>query len=194
MELSDKRNIKIRKSNFELMRIVSMLLIVGYHFAYNTNLLASTSGFIHFVILAFIYFTLIHVNSFIILMGYFQCEKNFKFSRLISMNNEGWFYKILFLIIFIAIGIRVETLEALQLISPITLFKQYWFLSVYLLLYCSTAFLGKIGRVCRKKLSPLDKLEKSGMIRIWLAKANCKYRKLYFRLAFSFDYKLAQAN
>ena len=112
-----------RQSNFELMRIVSMMLIVAYHFVYNTSLLQTTSGFAHFIILVFTYFTLIHVNSFIVLMGYFQCDKEFKINRLITMNNSGWFYKVLFLIIFLLIGIKVETLEIVQLISPILVFS-----------------------------------------------------------------------
>lgn len=140
-----------RQSNFELMRIVSMMLIVAYHFVYNTSLLQTTSGFAHFVILVFTYFTLIHVNSFIVLMGYFQCDKEFKINRLITMNNSGWFYKVLFLIIFLLIGIKVETLEIVQLISPITLFKQYWYLAVYLLLYCCSPFLNFLINNTTKK-------------------------------------------
>lgn len=140
-----------RQSNFELMRIVSMMLIVAYHFVYNTSLLQATSGFAHFVILVFTYFTLIHVNSFIVLMGYFQCDKEFKINRLITMNNSGWFYKVLFLIIFLLIGIKVETLEIVQLISPITLFKQYWYLAVYLLLYCCSPFLNFLINNTTKK-------------------------------------------
>ncbi len=44
-------------------------------------------------------------------MGYFRCDKKFKINRLISMNNSGWFYKVLFLIIFLLIGIKIETLK-----------------------------------------------------------------------------------
>ena len=141
----------VRQSNFELMRIVSMLLIVAYHFAYNTSLLQTTSGFIHFVILVFMYFTIIHVNSFIVLMGYFQCDKKFKINRLISMNNSGWFYKVLFLIIFLLIGIKIETLEIVQLILPITLFNQYWYLAIYLLLCCCSPFLNFLINNMTKK-------------------------------------------
>lgn len=145
-----------RQSNFELMRIVSMILIVAYHFVYNTSLLQTTSGFTHFVILVFTYFTLVHVNSFIVLMGYFQCNKEFKINRLITMNNSGWFYKVLFLIIFLLIGIKVETLEIVQLILPITLFNQYWYLAVYLLLYCCSPFLNfLINNITKKQFHKL---------------------------------------
>ncbi len=56
------------------------------------------------------------------------------------MNNSGWFYKVLFLIIFLLIGIKIETLEIVQLILPITLFNQYWYLAIYLLLCCCSPF------------------------------------------------------
>ena len=68
---------KTRQSNFELMKIVSMLFILIWHFTYNTNLITDTDGFLHFVLLVIWFVAVIHVNSFIISLGYFQNNKRF---------------------------------------------------------------------------------------------------------------------
>lgn len=136
--------VNTRKSNFELMRIISMFFILVWHFIHNTNLLDRTTGFTHFLI-AFLYFILmIHVNSYIVVLGYFQSEKKFRFSKVLSLNNASWFYRILFVIIFIILGIQITSADMVELLSPITLYKHYWFLATYILLYLLTPFLNKL--------------------------------------------------
>ncbi len=132
---------KERMSNFDLMKIISMFFILIWHFIHNTYLLDNTTGFLHFSLVLLWFISIVHVNSFIISMGYFQCEKRFKFSRFLSLNNAAWFYKVLFLIIFIILGIEVSTLDKVRLISPLTLYDQYWFLVTYLILYWLSPFL-----------------------------------------------------
>ena len=67
---------KERSSNFELMRIISMFFIVVYHFLLTTGgqLITHTTGLINifFVFLSLI--IIVHVNSFIIVSGYFQYD------------------------------------------------------------------------------------------------------------------------
>ena len=67
-----EKTLKLRQSNFELMRIVSMFMIVVWHFIMHSNLLARTSGalnlFLNFIYIAFS----VHVNSFILVNGYFS--------------------------------------------------------------------------------------------------------------------------
>ena len=142
---------KIRQSNFELMKIISMLFILIWHFIYNTNLIINTDGFLHFVLLVIWFVAIIHVNSFIISLGYFQNNKRFKLSRVIAFNNSAWFYKILFLIIFLILGVSLSSVDIFKLISPITLYEQYWFLSVYIILYLLSPFLNIILNKITKK-------------------------------------------
>lgn len=138
-------------SNFELMKIVSMILIVLWHYIHNTYLLDKTDGFLHFVLIIVWFLAIVHVNSFVIVMGYFQSEKKFRLSRILALNNAAWFYKVVFLILFIVLGIGVTSIEKWQLISPITLYNQYWFLSTYLILYCISPFLNIVIRNISKK-------------------------------------------
>lgn len=148
--MEEKR--KIRQSNFELMRIVSMFMIVVWHFIYNTGFMESTTGSLHFLLVFIWFIFIVHVNSFIILTGYFQCDKKIKVRKLIELNNSAWFYKVLFLIIFLALGIaELNNVDVMRLISPITLFNQYWFLAIYILLYMLSPFLNKLVNFLTKQ-------------------------------------------
>lgn len=133
-----------RLSNFDLMKIISMFLILVWHYIHNTNLLNKTTGVLHFSLVVLWFTIIIHVNSFIVSMGYFQIDKKFKFSRVLSLNNSAWFYKVLFLIVFVALGTEVSAVEKLELLSPLTLYKQYWFLATYLILYCLSPFINRL--------------------------------------------------
>ena len=149
-------NPKEKMSNFELMKIVSMILIVFWHFIHNTNLLDKTTGFLHFLLIIVWFLAIVHVNSFVLAMGYFQSEKNFRFNRVLALNNAAWFYKIFFLILFTILGIEVTSVEKLELISPITLYNQYWFLSTYLIVYCISPFLNiTIKNISKKNFQKL---------------------------------------
>ena len=60
-----------------------MFFIVLYHFIAPTggNLINSTSGYTQIFFQLVSIFTIVHVNSFILLTGYFQYNKKFKFKR-----------------------------------------------------------------------------------------------------------------
>lgn len=140
-----EKDSKIRQSNFELMRLISMFMIIVWHYIYNTGLIETTSGPLHYLLVFIWFLFIVHVNSFIILTGYFQCDKKIKVRKLIELNNSAWFYKILFLIIFLTFAfINLNIVDIVKLLSPITLFSQYWFLVIYIILYMITPFLNRL--------------------------------------------------
>ena len=142
-----------RNSNLELMRIVSILFIIIFHLIYRTfsihdyQMSSATYLLVRFIIAL----TLVHVNSFILLTGYFQCEKKLKFSKLLSINNATWFYSILFLLLALFLTERMN----IPLVYPITdldIFKTiipldyglYWYIGLYLLLYLLSPILNTV--------------------------------------------------
>lgn len=69
---------EVRNSNHELMRIISMFLIVLGHILLFGGLLDTTNPSVS-IIYNFLEFILImHVNSFVLVSGYYQSEKKFK--------------------------------------------------------------------------------------------------------------------
>ena len=94
-----------RNSNFELMRITSMFMIVIWHFIFHSNILAKTSGTLNLIIYFIYIIVSIHVNSFVLVSGYFQYNKKFKPRKVVSLITTTWFYKLIYAIIFSVTGI-----------------------------------------------------------------------------------------
>ena len=89
--MSDKRN-----SNFELMRIVSMLLIVLSHVIGHGKVIENTFAArgIQEIFIFLKMLTLVHVNSFIILSGYYQSTSTFKQKQIWNLITKVVFYEI----------------------------------------------------------------------------------------------------
>ena len=149
-----------RESSFEAMRIISMLFIIIYHIIFHICSIHSyemSNG--TFIILRFIIaIVIVHVNSFILLTGYFQCEKKLKLSKVIKLNNAVWFYGILFLVIAIilrdyynfSLTYPIKQLDIYKTIFPLD-FRNYWFINNYLILLIISPILNKIIKVYEKK-------------------------------------------
>ena len=85
-----------RKSNFELLRIICMIMVVLLHsighsgIIYNTNI--DSFNFIIFMILESI--SIVSVNVYILISGYFGISSNFKLDRIIRIYKQVLFYSI----------------------------------------------------------------------------------------------------
>lgn len=144
MMIKEKTNANVRESNFELLRIISMLFIVVYHIIMHGGLLGSTSGNTNLVLNIIMAVCIVHVNSYVLLSGYFQSKAKFKMSKVISLNNSVWFYNVLITGILIFTGfITLNSVGILKMISPIS-YKDYWFITCYLLLYLISPLLNTI--------------------------------------------------
>ncbi len=143
----------MRESNFELMRITSMFFIIIYHIIlhicsiYSYDMSTLTNILLKYIIAIVI----VHVNSFVIVTGYFQCEKKCKMSKVLSLNNAVWFYGILFLIVALVLRDKynfslvypISNLDVFKTILPLD-FGNYWFIDCYFILYLLTPILNKI--------------------------------------------------
>ena len=135
---------KIRQSNFELMRIISMLMIIFWHILYHGNVLENANESLRILLIFFRSLIFIHANSFILVTGYFRCETRFKMSKVLQLNILIWFYKLIIPLIFIFIGIiSLDLISIIKLVSPFS-HKDYWFMTAYLYLYLLSPFLNII--------------------------------------------------
>ena len=127
--------------NFELMRIISMLMIVLWHIIIHGGFdnVVDNYGRLFDIILAII---IVHVNSFVILMGFFQYKKKFKFNKILNLLGVSWFYRIFFVLIFAFCFHYIYAADILALnIMPIDMNDNYWFIMKYVLLYALCPFL-----------------------------------------------------
>ena len=126
-----------RNSNFELMRIVSILLIILCHIInfgrlYND----SVNPTLRIVFEVLMFMTIVHVNSFVVLSGYFQSKSRFKLSKLIKMIIQVIFY--ITVIFFVALKIGwIDNYNIVTIINSFvpSVISNYWFINVYLITY-----------------------------------------------------------
>lgn len=143
---------KKRDSNYELMRIVSMFLIVLFHVIHHSNALLNSSIWWVSKVLEFIEFlTLVHVNSFILVTGYYQCEAKFKMSKVLSLFFTSLFYILLVILLFSCFNIHNFT--SIELFNELNFFESggYWFIKYYLVLYILSPFYNIIINYLSKK-------------------------------------------
>ena len=153
-----------KKSGLELMRIFSMFFIVVYHIIIHSNFsrgcfLGATTGGSRVLLILLEAIMVVHVNSFALLTGYFQSEKKAKLSKVISMVNATWFYKLLCLagiliaVHYFSLPNSVGMPFDRKLISILPIDRQdNWYINCYLLIYIFSPFLNiLINKLDQKK-------------------------------------------
>jgi len=142
-----------RQGNYELLRTILMFMVLFWHVIINIVFYHNTSEsgkifwtFLHFLLE-------IHIDTFILLTGYFQCKKEkIGIRKLIKLNNQAYFYKIIFLVIFLFFSlIKLTKVEIFWIAQPITLYNQYWYICIYMLLYICSPFLNRLLANLNKK-------------------------------------------
>lgn len=132
--------IEERKSNFELLRIVSMFLIVLSHSVYYGCQLVEQS-FTNIVFLNVLRSGgKIGVNTFIFITGYFMINSNFKLKKLINLIIKTLIFSLLGIGIAIIMHIDVGIKNVIISLLPIT-FEIYWFMTAYILLYILSPYI-----------------------------------------------------
>lgn len=142
--MSLKAKDKKRNSSFELMRIISMFLIIIYHIIYHGKILENVNGFLEIIIRLIMALTLVHISSFVLVSGYFQHDKKMKLSKAISLNNSVWFYSIIIAVFAHFIyQVNYDKVSIFKILMPIN-YDQYWFIKEYLILYLITPLLNTV--------------------------------------------------
>lgn len=139
-----KENKTIRQSNFELLRIVCMLMLVAHHCCVHGGILQTDSPNKYFALI-FLPVGKICFVAFLALSMWFLCEKQFKAERFIKTWLEVFFYSITFCILSF-IFIPRSTISMLRggvsALLPIS-GNSHGFASTYLLFYLLLPFVKK---------------------------------------------------
>lgn len=129
-----------RDSNIELLRILSMLMIIGHHFisysGFNLTVFTPEA-----VSLQLLLGGKLGVNIFVLISGYYLVTSERNWRRLILLILEVLFYSLLgyaAATIFLGTPFRVE--ELYQAAMPLS-HSIYWFATVYVILYLLAPYL-----------------------------------------------------
>lgn len=108
------KNESVRKSNIELLRIVSMFMILTHHYVVNSGIIESFGGgstSFNFIFLAlFGMWGKTGVNIFIMISGYFMCRSKLTLKRYCKVLFEFLFY--LFVVYFTLLFMGYEVFTA----------------------------------------------------------------------------------
>ena len=133
-----------RMSNIELLRDISMLMIVLLHLMEKTSAIMDIEPGRPVYYTAWILLAVCKMgnNLFVLISGYFAKESKFKLEKLLHLYVQILFYSVTlaFLMKFLNVDL---TSRLLAVVLPITN-REYWFATVYIGLYCLMPYLNII--------------------------------------------------
>ena len=146
-------NKKIKQSNMELLRIISMLMIIALHFLGHGKILNSVSkGTItYYIAWTFETISYISVNLYILISGYFLIDSKFKISKVIKLFFEVLFYSLIIYAFMLIFNIEVFNTKILLKVCTPIISNQYWFVTRYILMYILSPFMNKLINTLNKK-------------------------------------------
>ena len=130
-----------RMSQFELLRIILMLFIIGGHILMWGDSLSNfkTNSFDYYLSNFLRSIFIISVNIFVIISGYFGI--NLKWKKLLKLESRILIYTYCALLVGIVIGIyNFSLLNDIKLLFPL-ITKQYWFITAYFILCILSPFI-----------------------------------------------------
>lgn len=128
-----------RQPNFELLRIVLMLLIIAGHVTMYSGKLKDMGTTDYFISNFLRSFTMVAVNAFVLLTGYFGTKRNWK--KLMKLDLRVCFYTWGGFAIAVTFGIHtISVAKDIQLLFPVVT-KQYWYITIYFVLCIFSPYL-----------------------------------------------------
>ena len=149
---------KKRLANFELLRVLAMIMVVIMHFlSHSDRLIELDQSLTSVRIIGSLLenFCLAAVNVYVFISGYFGVNSTYRPSRVISFLGQIWFYALLIPGVLTLIGVPTVGKDmgaygVIQYILPIET-EHYWFATSYFLLYLITPVLNKAIKGMTKK-------------------------------------------
>jgi surface polysaccharide O-acyltransferase-like enzyme len=147
---------KIRNSNLEILRIISMLLIVAQHYSvHGFSTIEMKYSLNRYVVGILSLGGKLGVACFILISGYFMVYSKFTVKKLIKLVAETWFYTISIYILFSFVLTPVEPIGLKTLIKamlPIG-YSEYWFMTDYIMLMLMSPVLNiVIANISKERL------------------------------------------
>lgn len=148
------RQVKIRESNVELIRILAMFFIVGVHCMVHGDLDYSAANPISINLLWAQFVGMwgsVGTDMFVLITGYFLSKSFAKVSGFFKLWLTIFFYSAGFLVVFFLAAPERVTFGSIATSLLPVMRNHYWFLTCYVLLYAVSPFLGAGVRALTKR-------------------------------------------
>lgn len=145
---------KRRDNGLDLLRILCMLMVVTLHFYGHSSLIGEhlVPGTPNWFLGNLLYpLSLVAVNCFVLLSGYFQCTSRFKLKRVVSVWVQSLFYSV---VLYMTVSLCLGNFSITDLVKRVfvVVTEQYWFVTAYLLMYMVSPFLNCMIRAMGKRM------------------------------------------
>ena len=134
-------------ANMEVLRILAMMMVIMLHYLSKGKVLPAMTGTLTvngYVAWVLETLSIVAVNVYMLISGYFLTESKFRCSRLIQLVCQVLFYSLLVPVILMAVGVLsvrdLNLYKLLQYVLPVEM-EQYWFATAYVMLYLLTPIL-----------------------------------------------------
>lgn len=133
----------MRKAGIELLRIVTMLMIVCLHYLSKGGALTAptehwnANAYIAWLVEAF---CLVAVNVYVLISGYFASASSATLQKTVRLWMQVWFYSVGIGVLSLLWGEHYSIYEVFQLLFP-TVTEHYWFVTSFLVLSLFAPFL-----------------------------------------------------
>lgn len=153
---------KVRNSNIEILRIISMLMIVISHWTVHNGVVNQTIelGF-NRILLECTMLGNIGVIIYVMITGYFlgKSDKPFSLKKILKLWLQVLFYSVTIYLLFVILGKETFSLGTLlKTLIPVST-KEYWFVTAFFVLMILTPFINKyINSIKQEEFSKLLKV------------------------------------
>lgn len=148
---------KSRMANIEMLRILAMMMVVSLHFLAKGEFLEplvekmSVKGYVAWLLESF---SIMAVDVYVLISGYFLVETGFRLKRLINLVLQTMFYTCLVPVVLICAGIlpmnSLTLYDIFVYLFP-TNMLHYWFVSAYVLMFLFVPVLNVAVRGMKKQ-------------------------------------------
>lgn len=130
-----------RQTNFELLRVLTMAMIIAMHYMLKGNIaqpMSEDGSFVNHAAWLVEAFCIVAANCYVLISGYFLIKAEWKLKKLVRLALQILFYSLLIPIICLGIGIgdvsSWSVYEWIFTILPLQM-EHYWFATSYVLLF-----------------------------------------------------------
>lgn len=148
---------KKRMVSIELLRIIAMMMVVMLHYLGKGNLLPELTGGLDangYVAWGLESLSIVAVNVYMLISGYFLVESGFKPKRLIELLLQVLFYTLLVPVVLWAFGVispgGITLYDLLLVFLPVQM-NHYWFITAYVIMYLFSPVLAAGAKALTKE-------------------------------------------
>lgn len=147
-----------RMANYELLRVLSMVMVVILHFLTRSDSLIELYlpvDAVRIVGTVLEVFCLVAVNVYVLLSGYFGVRGSFRPTKAVALLCQIWFYALLIPIALTLFGVKTQASQIgihglVEYLFPIET-EHYWFATSYFMLYLLSPVLNIGARSMTKR-------------------------------------------